>query len=242
MIRKLAANEEKAHSGLNKGNQKANLEPEKERIERIEQLNKKMGKRAARPEEFNDIAKNLNFLEIKTKFIASDAKESELTQLYLDRTPIIKKIIETKLKGDFKSFLGELQISFITFLIGEELGGFEQWKKIIQLLCYSEKYVYQKPELYAEGIRCIFSMIKQFPKDFFFDILSKNNFVGNCLKNLYCISQDEKCHLEIKNRMGYLKKLLEENFGYPLEEFRVGKDGMIEFLEEDEYAPVVVNL
>lgn len=37
--------------------------------------------------------------------------------------------------------LGELQMAFICFLVGQSLAGLEQWKCIIELLCRSEEAI-----------------------------------------------------------------------------------------------------
>ena len=37
--------------------------------------------------------------------------------------------------GTTKDILGELQYCFITFLLGENLEAFEQWKSLVSILC-----------------------------------------------------------------------------------------------------------
>jgi A1 cistron-splicing factor AAR2 len=56
-----------------------------------------------------------------------------LTQVNIDKSSIVEEII-AKL-GSPKELLGELQYCFITFLMGENLESFEQWKKLVNLLC-----------------------------------------------------------------------------------------------------------
>ena len=42
------------------------------------------------------------------------------------------------LESNFMGILGEIQYAFIYFLIGEDEDSLEQWKKLINLLVFSE--------------------------------------------------------------------------------------------------------
>jgi hypothetical protein len=56
-----------------------------------------------------------------------------LTSVNLDKTVILKEVIAKV--GNPKDILGELQYCFITFLLGENLEAFEQWKSLVSILC-----------------------------------------------------------------------------------------------------------
>lgn len=60
---------------------------------------------------------------------------SELTKYALDKSHLLTRILSSCFENQWKDILGELELSFITFLIGQNFCGLEQWKKIIILLC-----------------------------------------------------------------------------------------------------------
>ena len=68
-------------------------------------------------------------------------------------------------------------------MIGEHGEAFGQWKRIFYILCNSETYTSENVPFYLMAIRCIFNMIKQFPTDFFYDVLSRENFLKKSLGN-----------------------------------------------------------
>jgi A1 cistron-splicing factor AAR2 len=46
---------------------------------------------------------------------------------------ILKEVLDKM--GNPKDILGELQYCFITFLLGENLEAFEQWKSLVSIIC-----------------------------------------------------------------------------------------------------------
>lgn len=70
-----------------------------------------------------------------------------------DKTQILKSLIEKEYGGDYQLLLGELQFSYIIFLLGENYEGFEQWKKLFMVFSFSEDYMYEKPIFFLDFIR-----------------------------------------------------------------------------------------
>ncbi|DBA94459.1 TPA: hypothetical protein ACH3X1_002054 [Trebouxia sp. C0004] len=58
----------------------------------------------------------------------------QLTALNLDKTGLLSDILQKHFGGQPGGLLGELQFSFLAFLMGQSLEGFAQWKAIIHLL------------------------------------------------------------------------------------------------------------
>ena len=48
---------------------------------------------------------------------------------------------KTKLEDATNHLIAELQIAFVQFLLCETLSAFDQWKKLVILLCTSEKAI-----------------------------------------------------------------------------------------------------
>ena len=87
---------------------------------------------------------------------------------------------------DETGILSEFQISFITFFLGQNFSGFEQWKNIISLICSCKDAVLKFPMLYIKFlgnvkvniiIDSIIFMVIECPPDLFDDIINEQNFL-----------------------------------------------------------------
>ena len=72
-----------------------------------------------------------------------------------DKSALLEKLIDTEYKGRETTILGELQLCFILFLIGERLDAFEQFKKIFIILSNADVYF----ELHQDFYEKVFSRI-----------------------------------------------------------------------------------
>ena len=101
----------------------------------------------------------INFTEMNLKRSFPDgASGVELTKYSLDKSYLLETLLQKKYKGgenlfissrergfvftlraDYREVLGELQLSFIIFLIGQVYDGLEQWKNLVQLVCQSDE-------------------------------------------------------------------------------------------------------
>lgn len=173
-------------------------------------------------------------------------------------------------------------MAFVTFMVGQNLEGFNQWKELFCLLSHAKDGVHpdvsytdktdQEVEaekllqlqkisngrFWQEVIRCLFSMLKQFPESFFYEVLSQGSFIVDCLLalmeslenyintepiRLYFCDEEKmaklhQTHLEEQKQVGVkalaLKKLLSEKFNFNLNE-------VVQEVETGEDAPVVVE-
>jgi len=80
------------------------------------------------------------YSELPSKFEAKGADASAITAMYLDKTHLLEKLM-VSWDGDAQCILGELQFAFISFLVGESMEGFEQWKKMMAVLCCCDEGV-----------------------------------------------------------------------------------------------------
>lgn len=67
-----------------------------------------------------------------------NANPSKITEVNLDKTPILKRIITKEWKNKQDHLLGELQYSYTHFVIGEGEESLSQWKKLVDLFVNSE--------------------------------------------------------------------------------------------------------
>lgn len=52
--------------------------------------------------------------------------------------------------ADYRVLLGELQLSFVCLLMAQNFSGFNQWKKLVHLLCSCSELMTEKPDLFIE--------------------------------------------------------------------------------------------
>ena len=62
--------------------------------------------------------------------------------------------------------LGEIQFAFICFLTGQVYDGFEQWKKLVALLCSCDEALAKHPHLYEQFITVLHYHLAEVPEDF----------------------------------------------------------------------------
>ena len=75
-------------------------------------------------------------------------------------------------------------MAFFQFLILAKLKGLDYWMGFTNLLCHSEEFSRQRPLIFKKGMRIFYNMLKQMPKDFFYDNLTKDNFLKSGMIHL----------------------------------------------------------
>ena len=140
----------------------------------------------------------------------------ETTHCYMDRTPQLEEMIVKEYAGNELAVLGELQLAYISFLLGQNFDGFEQWRALLLLLCGCEDAAMRRTELFAELLRTFFTQLSQAPSDLFGDDLTKDNFMGSCALSLLEICNTDAPKLQ--KRCAKLRELVEEKFGLSTED------------------------
>ncbi|VDN02662.1 unnamed protein product [Thelazia callipaeda] len=106
------------------------------------------------------------------------------TKNFSDQTWKLRRIINI-LDGEWCEVLGELQFAFICFLMGQVYEGFEQWKRLICLLCSCVEEIFECKDLYMALLPVLHFELKECPEDFFIDIVSRDNFLSTTLSRLF---------------------------------------------------------
>ena len=172
----------------------------------------------------------------------------QVTEFYTNKVKILDLLIKKHHEKAPNHVLGEFQLSFILFMIGQNFTAFSSWKEYFNLLTTnqviypsgigSESLESLNPEIsknldfWVDLVRCLFGMLKQFPKDFFYDVLSKESFVRKCLINFFNFVEDLcsdyigpqnrpqvqqawlKGAKKLRKRTLFLKKLLIQKFDF----------------------------
>lgn len=108
---------------------------------------------------------------------------TEITQHSLDLSYSLEQVISTYQKPI--DVLGEIQFMYICFLVGHSLEAFEQWKKLVSLLCSCETAVKKYRYIYDAFITILELQVTEIPEDFLADIVSNNNFIYSKLRLLF---------------------------------------------------------
>ncbi|XP_019173146.1 PREDICTED: protein AAR2 homolog [Ipomoea nil] len=177
----------------------------------------------------------------------------DLTNMNLDKTQVLETIIAKEYGGNENSLLGELQFSFIAFLMGQSLEAYLQWKLIASLfLGCTEAPLHTRSQLFTKFVQVIYYQLKfGFQKD------DKNADVAEkgamALLDESWLSDDSFLHILCKDFFSLLleapvidgdllswtrklKDLLEDSLGWDFESNNAADE--LNF-EDDEYAPVV---
>lgn len=147
--------------------------------------------------------------------VGRNSTASEKTAYGVDTSYALVSMLEEECKKDNRQYYGELQLAFITFLLGESLESFEQWKRLVDMVCRAEKLligVYEdstsyvpRTEFWEHVYGIINTHMQEIPDDFFIDELSKDNFLGktlSCLKatlSAYKKDMDNRIYNAAKN-------------------------------------------
>ncbi|KAL9230076.1 hypothetical protein vseg_005468 [Gypsophila vaccaria] len=179
---------------------------------------------------------------------------AELTSLNLDKTQILERIITKDYDGVEDRLLGELQFSFIAFLMGQSLEGFLQWKSLVSLLLgcneapfhtrsqlftkfiktvyYQLKYGFQRENARASGVE------KESPLLLDDSWFSSDSFLHHLCKDFFSlVSEESVVDGDLLTWTRKLRKMLENTLGWEFQH-KNAADGL-HFEEGDEYAPVV---
>ncbi|XP_078177334.1 AAR2 protein family [Carex rostrata] len=186
---------------------------------------------------------------VRNKQVSGD----ELTALNLDKTNLLESILSGDYGGQEDLLLGELQFSFIAFMMGQSLEAFYQWKSIVSLLLScTEAPLHTRTRLFSKFVKVIYHQIKHgFIKNrdhnsgggigtnLFLDEgwFSKDIFLYRLCKDFFPVVLETKAidgDLLLWTRK--FKKLLETTLGWEFDTNALMAE------EDDEFAPVVVPL
>lgn len=187
----------------------------------------------------------------------SSLSPADITRFYHDRSEQLSLLL--KAYTHEMELLGEVQFCFITFLIGQEYGAFEQWKAMLLLLCSCEAAVEEHHAFFEHFTNILTTQLTHAPPDFFVDEISssdgkggRGNFLSVCLDSYLTIVQQSTVPLTFHHAIERLQHVIRKIF--PLRKVKMGNiprqmgrgrgtgdDEEEEEEEEDEYAPVVVE-
>ncbi|XP_041373332.1 protein AAR2 homolog [Gigantopelta aegis] len=159
----------------------------------------------------------------------SGASAAEITKYSMDSSYALELILTTRYPDSHTDILGEIQFAFVCFLVGQNYDSFEQWKKLVHLLCTCEEACKKHIHLFSQLIGVLHFQIREIPEDFFVDIVSKSNFLTSTLQQFFSTLENGNVDVALRRRGLKFRDHLTEKF----------KWDFISDPEED--APVVVE-
>lgn len=100
-------------------------------------------------------------------------------------------------------FLGELQLSFLGFLLLSDCEAMDQYRALLRLLSNADRLLTDHQAFSEVVLRILYNHISQCPKDFLITELTKNNFIVVAVLNIVEILENHPS-LEIQRRLKFL--------------------------------------
>lgn len=113
---------------------------------------------------------------------------------------------------------------------------------MLVLLTNCDQYLEENQQFGIDLIPVLYTIMKQFPKDFFIDNISKDNFLKKCLLDFLQVCEQEKTK-KLRERAKKLRKMLEEQFlFFGSSEIIMNEEGKYIFDMKEEDAPTIVDI
>nr|CAG4638646.1 EOG090X0AVR [Cyclestheria hislopi] len=171
----------------------------------------------------------LRFTSIPSESYPEGATPSQITKYSLDSSYVLEQLLSCWQKSD--QLLGELQMAFICFLVGQVYSAFEQWKKLLTILCTADEMLQKNPKLFINFIGDVYFQMQEVSADFFVDIITQDNFLVHIFRIFFSnISENKHLDAQLRKRGHQLEEYLTQRFQWDFS------------MESEEDAPVVVQL
>lgn len=125
----------------------------------------------------------LRLSKIPNKQYPDNATPNEITKHSLDSSYALDTFLN-KLALPIE-IIGEMQLAFVCFLVGQSLDAFEHWKKLVSLICGADTAIPQRRAVYYEFMKALETQLVHVPEDILCDIVANNNFVYHSLRKLF---------------------------------------------------------
>ena len=118
----------------------------------------------------------------------------------LDTSYILEQLLSCCKTSD--QLLGELQMAFLCFLVGEVYSAFEYWKKLVNVICSADRYLVRDSEFILDFIEDLYFQMREVPADCFADIVSQNSFLTQLNSAQYFdnVSSCDKTDVKLKKK------------------------------------------
>ncbi|CAG9324014.1 unnamed protein product [Blepharisma stoltei] len=196
----------------------------------ISQINEEYSTSEENLEKFSIVKGSLFYTHIPKSIAKPNITPEEITQMNFDKSFILYDLLNKDFQNP-ENLLGELQFSFLAFLLGDSLESFYQWKNILILLCNCESALLQIPSFFEKFIPAFYSQLQSISQDLFTDDLIGPNFLSSCLRSFLSLLHNKNLPPSVYTRGKKFKKLVKSML--KISEFEMC---------EDEEAPIIVEI
>ncbi|KAL9952143.1 hypothetical protein ACROYT_G039353 [Oculina patagonica] len=170
----------------------------------------------------------IRFSEFPKQKYPEGASPVEISKYSMDSSYALGGLISGM--KDRKEILGELQFAFVCFLVGQVYDAFEHWKKLFNLLCSCDEALSKYVDIFDALIGVLHFQVLEIPKDFFVDIVSRNNFLTTTLQVFFSnLESSTTVDKKLVDKARRFRQHLTKRFNWDFES------------EPEEFAPVVVE-
>ncbi|KAF5276837.1 hypothetical protein FQA39_LY06389 [Lamprigera yunnana] len=156
---------------------------------------------------------------------------SDITRHSLDSTYALE--IMLKKFSQNTDLIGELQFSYICFLVGHSIEAFEHWKNLVCLLCSCDIAIKKYYTVYDIFVTTLEMQIIETPPEFLADIVTNNNVIYLKLRNFFQSVKESEVDGRLKTKVERFKINLTERYGWDFTQLDI---------EDEDDAPVIVDL
>ncbi|XP_031826900.1 protein AAR2 homolog [Nomia melanderi] len=175
---------------------------------------------------------DLRFTKLPTKYYPDNASPSEITMHSLDSSYALETFLR-QLPHPLE-IIGEMQLAFVCFLVGQSLDSFDHWKKLIILICDADSAIPKLRGIYIAFLKAIETQLTHVPDDILCDIVDNNNFIYHSLRKLFAtIEENSRIDSRLKCQASHFRDRLKAKLAWDFSDMHE--------VNEDE-APVIVSL
>lgn len=167
-----------------------------------------------------------------------------LTSVNIDKSLLLEHL-QTEHFHTWNELVGELQLSFLLFILLYSHSALNHWKKLLSIICQSEHILRTQHSFTVLVLRTLFVQLNYAPVDFFVNELTKENFVLPSLASLFVSlesSATNKLHRSILEPKKRLLNFVQNRFDLfnilPSRTKHDLNESMISNIGLDEYATI----
>uniref|UniRef100_A0A7M5X7X9 Protein AAR2 homolog n=1 Tax=Clytia hemisphaerica TaxID=252671 RepID=A0A7M5X7X9_9CNID len=101
---------------------------------------------------------------------------SDLTKNIMDSSVCLEALIKAIPEGEV-GLLGEIQLAYVTFILGQVYDAFEHWKQLLSLIGGCMNALTKRSSFYEKFIDVIGLQLDEIPQDFFLEINPQKNVI-----------------------------------------------------------------
>lgn len=148
------------------------------------------------------------------ELVAKEGTSAEdISKIRMDKSAVVSALVSKYFNGSYNDLLGEIQLSFLLFMLLYSEPALKHWKKTVNLICSCEELMFNKTQFFSAFLRVLYEQLHYSPDDFFETELSRDNFLRPALTNLFQILDNPKISEGLAEHRKRLFAFVTKKFG-----------------------------